>query len=40
MDELLTEISDWLANANVIADFIGLIFLLRKLIRWVMLKWF
>lgn len=38
MDELLNEVSDWLANANVIADFIGLIFLLRKLIRWVMLK--
>jgi len=40
MDELLTEISDWMANANVIADFIGLVILLRKLIRWVMLKWF
>ena len=38
MDELLNEVSDWLANAGVIADFLGLILVLRKLIRWVMLK--
>lgn len=40
MDELLTELSDWMANANVIADFIGLILVLRKLMRWIVLKWF
>jgi len=39
MDELWVEITDWMVNANVVADVIGLVLVLRKLIRWLRWKW-
>lgn len=40
MDDLMCEMAKWIENANGIADAIGLILVVRRLVRWLRLKWF
>lgn len=40
MDDLIYEITQWIENASGIADFIGLLLAIRRLLRWLRLKWF